>query len=99
MYKRHLCSSLGNCTLKEGLNGHEGDGERGRNHWKVKEAGEDKGHTVFLSNFLPNTKSCAGNKEEAENEEGMTDKKEAAETGLNKFFSRKMAKNERKRGA
>lgn len=43
-------------------------------------------------------KSCAGNKEEAENQERMTDKKEAAETGLNKFFGRKIAKKERKRG-
>lgn len=41
-------------------------------------------------------KSCAGNKEEAEDEEGMTDKTEAAETDLNKFFGRKMAKKERK---
>lgn len=81
------------------MNGHEGDGERGRNHWKGKEAGEDRDYMLFLSNFLPNMKSCVGYKEEAENEEGMTDKKEAAETGLNKFFGRKMAKKERKRRA
>lgn len=90
-------SSLGNCILREGLDGHEGDGERGRIHWKGKEAGEDKGHMIFLSNVLPYMKSCAGNKEEAEDEEGMTDKTEAAETDLNKFFGRKMAKKERKK--
>lgn len=31
-------------------------------------------------------KSCAGNKEETENEERMTEKKEAAETGLKHFW-------------
>lgn len=44
------------------------------------------GKTEFLSNLLPNMKSCAWNKEEAENEEGMTDKKEAVETGLTGFW-------------
>lgn len=79
--------SLGTFSLKEGLNGHEGDVERGRNHWKGKEAGKDRGHVVFfLSNILPNMKSCAGNKEETENEERMTEKKEAAETGLKHFW-------------
>lgn len=56
-------------TLMEGLNGHEGDGERGRNHCKGKESGEDKTHMAFLSKFLPNMKSCAANKEEADNKE------------------------------
>ena len=81
-----MYSLLGNRTLREGLNGHARDGERGRNRWKGKEAGEDKSHMVFLSNFLPDVKSCAGNKEEAENKEEITDKKEVAETGLDNYF-------------
>lgn len=40
-------------------------------------------------------KACVGNKGEAENEEGITDKKEATETGLEKFFGRKMTKKEK----
>lgn len=63
-------------------------------HWKGKEPGKEKCHMVFLSNFLPGMKSCVGNKEEAENGEGMTDKKEAAETALNKIFGRKVSKKE-----